>query len=119
MSDTLSNPAPNGGIDYVEFGATDLSRIEAFYSSVFGWQFTDYGPDYTSFTDGRISGGFAVGVPTGGNPLVVLYVRDLEGTLTKVETSGGRITKPIFSFPGGRRFHFADPDGNELAVWSE
>ena len=120
MSDTTtSTPSPDGGIDYIEFGATDLDRIKKFYSSVFGWKFTDYGPDYTSFTDGRMTGGFDRSVPTGGNPLVVIYVRDLEAALERVQASGGQITKPIFSFPGGRRFHFADPDGNELSVWSE
>ena len=107
-------------IDYVEFRATDLAAIKSFYGNVFGWQFTDYGPAYTSFTDGRLGGGFeqADEVLPGG-PLVVLYAVDLAAAESSVVAQGGRIVREIFSFPGGRRFHFADPSGNELAVWSE
>jgi len=107
-------------IDYVEFPGTDLPVLKAFYETVFGWTFTDYGPAYTSFTDGRISGGFTSDLPpqTGGT-VVVLYSEDLEATLAAVQDAGGTIVQEIFSFPGGRRFHFRDPSGNELAAWSE
>jgi predicted enzyme related to lactoylglutathione lyase len=107
-------------IDYIEFPAADVARTKAFYTHVFGWKFTDYGPDYTSFEDGRLSGGFAKtdGVTRGG-PLVVIYAADLAAIEAAVRASGGAIVKETFSFPGGRRFHFTDPSGNELAVWSE
>lgn len=107
-------------IDYIEFLATDIEATKTFYTAVFGWTFTDYGPEYTSFEDGRLAGGFALApqVPAGG-PLVVLYAVDLEATQAKVTEHGGRIVREIFEFPGGRRFHFADPSGNELAVWSD
>ena len=110
----------NRRIDYVEFGATDLSAVKRFYADVFGWQFTDYGPDYTSFVDGRLSGGFhrAESVSAGG-PLVVIFATELEAMAAKVGRAGGRIVRPIFDFPGGRRFHFVDPAGNQLAVWSD
>jgi uncharacterized protein len=107
-------------IDYVEFPAADIEKTKAFYSAVFGWEFRDYGPDYASFEDGRIAGGFAkVDKVTTGGPLVVLYAPELERMEASVELHGGTITKPIFPFPGGRRFHFKDPNGNELAIWSE
>jgi len=107
-------------IDYIEFPATDIAATKRFYGDVFGWAFEDYGPDYTSFKDGRLAGGFwKESTVTPRGVLVVLYAPDLEGTEAKVRTAGGSIVKPIFSFPGGRRFHFTDPNGNELAVWSE
>ena len=107
-------------IDYIEFPATDIEATRRFYTEVFGWKFEDYGPEYTSFLDGRLAGGFwkAAAVQSGG-PLVVIYAADLEAIEAKVKAAGARIVKPAFSFPGGRRFHFADPGGNELAVWSE
>lgn len=107
-------------IDYIEFPATGLSATKDFYVAVFGWKFTDYGPDYTSFEDGRLAGGFAKnGRPPAGGPVVVIYAADLVATEAKVRSAGGIITTPAFDFPGGRRFHFTDPSGNELAVWSE
>jgi predicted enzyme related to lactoylglutathione lyase len=108
-------------IDYIEFPASDLPATKKFYSDVFGWKFEDYGPEYTSFQDGRLAGGFwTESQPqSGAGPLVVLYSTDLADTLAKVEQAGGKIVKPIFEFPGGRRFGFLDPSGNELAVWSE
>lgn len=110
-------------IDYLEFPATDFDAVQGFYSSCFGWQFTDYGPDYRAFSDGKLDGGFyrsdAHSSPQKGAVLVILYAGDLEATCDKVKQSGGVIVKDIFSFPGGRRFHFADPHGNELAVWSD
>ena len=115
--ETKSN---DGRIDYIEFPALDMAATKAFYTRVFGWKFTDYGPDYTSFEDGRIAGGFAKSDKvTGGGPLVVLYAADLAGMEAKVRAAGGVIVKDAFSFPGGRRFHFTDPGGNELAVWSD
>jgi predicted enzyme related to lactoylglutathione lyase len=107
-------------IDYIEFPVTDVPAAKRFYGQAFGWTFEDYGPDYASFRDGRLDGGFRkeAAVVTGG-PLVVLYARDLEGMAQAIGAAGGRIIRPIFSFPGGRRFHFTDPSGNELAVWSE
>ncbi|MES2819213.1 MAG: VOC family protein [Pseudomonadota bacterium] len=115
----MSHAEHNHRIDYIEFGATDLARIKQFYSAAFGWTFTDYGPSYTSFNDGRLEGGFCTEVPVGQSPLVVLYATDLEASLARVQASGGEIRQAIFSFPGGRRFQFADPSGNELAVWSQ
>ena len=115
---TISNN--NHRIDYIEFSATDIAATKNFYTAVFGWKFTDYGPDYTSFEDGRISGGFAKAQSISGNGvLVVIYASELEKTKEAVVLNGGKITKPPFDFPGGRRFHFTDPNGNELAVWSE
>ena len=115
----MSNPQDDGKINYVEFIATDLKSTKRFYSAAFGWTFTDYGEHYTAF-EGGISGGFHDGGPVvEGGPLVVLYAVDLPASLAKVKAAGGRIVKDIFSFPGGRRFHFADPNGNVLAVWSD
>jgi predicted enzyme related to lactoylglutathione lyase len=107
-------------IDYIEFLSTDLAATKKFYTAVLGWEFTDYGPTYTAFNDGRMAGGFdTADKVTVGGPLVVLYASDLEGMEASVKEHGGTIAKEIFSFPGGRRFHFTDPSGNELAVWSE
>ena len=115
--DTLSN---EGRVDYIEFPATDIAKTKAFYTGLFGWKFTDYGPDYTCFEDGRLSGGFfSKDTVTAGGPMVVIYAADLAGMQTKVQVAGGAITREIFSFPGGRRFHFTNPSGNELAVWSD
>jgi hypothetical protein len=108
-------------IDYIEFPASDVMGTRRFYERVFGWKFEDYGPDYQSFADGRIAGGFSkerTGTP-GKGPLVVLYAVDLEQVESTIKKEGGRIVKETFTFPGGRRFHFTDPSGNELAVWSE
>jgi predicted enzyme related to lactoylglutathione lyase len=110
----------NFQIDYVEFPAIDIAASKRFYSAVFGWSFTDYGPNYTSFHDGRLAGGFTMSVkPMKGGPLVVIYAKALEETRRKIIAAGGKIVIETFEFPGGRRFHFADPNGNELAVWSE
>jgi predicted enzyme related to lactoylglutathione lyase len=111
---------PNEGrMDYIEFPAVDIAKTKAFYIEVFGWKFTDYGPDYTSFEDGRLTGGFTKERRVANGVLVVLYASDLAACEAKVKAAGGKIVKPIFEFPGGRRFHFTDPSGNELAVWSE
>ena len=110
-------------IDYIEFPAIDVTKTKAFYQAAFGWKFTDYGPDYTSFEDGRITGGFRSDAdspkPTREGVLVVIYADDLEATQRSITKAGGVIVKPTFDFPGGRRFHFTDPSGNELAVWSD
>ena len=107
-------------IDYVELVVGDIARTKDFYGRAFGWSFTDYGPDYCEFMDGRMKGGFArQGEARPGGPLIVLHASGLEAAQQAVEAVGGRIVRPIFSFPGGRRFHFTDPDGYELAVWSE
>lgn len=106
-------------IDYVELTAPDLDAVKAFYPSAFGWTFTDYGPDYAAFSDSGLDGGFARGDGGGTNPLVILFSTDLQASLAAVHEHGGDVTKPIFEFPGGKRFHFRDPAGNELGVWAE
>lgn len=106
-------------IDYIEFNAADIEATKNFYGQVFEWKFVDYGPDYTSFEDGRIAGGFARGSASPPGTLVVIYVDDLLAAERRVKEAGGTITKEIFSFPGGSRFHFSDPNGNVLAVWHE
>lgn len=106
-------------IQYIEFLSRDLAAAKKFYADSFGWQFTDYGPEYTAFSGDYVDGGFTFGEPKQGSILVILYSEKLEETKEKVSAAGGTIAKDIFSFPGGRRFHFLDPDGNELAVWSD
>jgi uncharacterized protein len=110
-------------IDYIEFPASDLQKAKEFYSSVFGWTFQDYGQDYCAFHDGGLDGGFyrasLHASASQGSALVVIYADNLEETQRRVAEHGGTIVKEIFSFPGGRRFHFTDPNSNELAVWSE
>ena len=107
-------------IDYVEMNVTDIERSKAFYGKAFGWTFKDYGPTYCEFADGRLTGGFTTnGKPMPGGPLVIVYADDLVDMQRRVEAAGGRISKSIFDFPGGQRFHFLDPDGYELAVWSK
>jgi hypothetical protein len=116
----LAQEKPNDRrIDYIEFYASDLARTKAFYTAAFGWKFTDYGPSYVAFADGRMNGGFWKEARPGAGPLVILYAADLAAAEEKIRAAGGRIVKPAYAFPGGRRFHFADPNGNELAVWSE
>ncbi|HVS15660.1 MAG TPA: VOC family protein [Thermoanaerobaculia bacterium] len=108
-------------IDYIEFAVTDMAQAKRFYAAAFDWSFNDYGPDYAGIQkQGGEAGGLRLEpeVSTGG-PLVILYSTDLDMTLTKVREAGGRIIKEPFDFPGGRRFHFQDPSGHELAVWSD
>lgn len=116
----MSKQGHDRQVDYVEFNVTDIARSKSFYGTAFGWSFTDYGPAYCEFNDGRLKGGLTTTAPVRarGGPLVILYADNLEDTVKRVEKAGGQIVKPIFNFPGGRRFHFADPDGYELAVWS-
>jgi predicted enzyme related to lactoylglutathione lyase len=110
--------APAGA--YLEFNVHDAARAKAFYGAVFGWSFTDYGPDYISFAADGVSGGFVktADVRPGG-ALIVFHAADLARAQARVIAAGGTITRPPFAFPGGRRFHFRDLDGYEVAVWSE
>ena len=110
-------------INYVEFPAKDIEATKTFFNTVFGWSFADYGPEYTAFSNQGLDGGFYQSDLTvsteNGSALIVFYSNDLEKTQAKILNAGGSIIKPIFSFPGGRRFHFGDPNGNEYAVWSD
>lgn len=117
----MSSRGADRKIDYIEFNVADIARSKAFYGSAFGWTFTDYGPQYCEFQDGRLTGGFTTTGPVRaqGGPLIILFADQLEEILARVEAAGGKVVQPIFDFPGGRRFHFTDPDGYELAVWSD
>jgi len=110
-------------INYVEFPASDIAATKYFFQTVFDWSFEDFGPDYVAFTEQGINGGFyraeLKSSTSNGAALIVIYSRELEAMQTKVEQAGGSIVKPIFTFPGGRRFQFLEPSGNELAVWSD
>lgn len=110
-------------LNYVEFGSTDLEGSKQFFTAVFGWHFTDYGPDYCAFDQQGLEGGFYaadnVATQAAGSALLVFYSNDLEATRSKVDSLGGEISKEIFDFPGGRRFHFTEPGGNEFGVWSD
>ena len=110
-------------INYVEFPTQNLAESKKFFEDAFRWIFKDFGPEYTSFEQENLNGGFyqskLCARTENGSALVVFYSHDLEGTLAKVIEAGGTIVKPIFSFPGGRRFQFTEPGGNELAVWSD
>jgi len=121
LGDEVKNQAEQDRrVDYVEFLTTSIEQTKNFYSAVFGWKFTDYGPEYTCFNDGRLGGGFALAQEVvGGGPLIVLYATDLAAIEAGVKENGGRIVRDTYEFPGGRRFHFTDPSGNELAVWSD
>ena len=112
----------NHCINYIELPSTDLKQTKQFYANAFQWTFTDWGDEYVSFTGAGVDGGFRADgeiQPQPNGVLVVLYADDLEACLDQVTTAGGQIVKPVFSFPGGKRFQFKDPSGNELAVWSE
>ncbi len=110
-------------INYVEFPSRDLKATKTFFEQCFGWTFVDYGPDYAAFSGQGLDGGFftadLAATTAAGSALVVFYSERLEETQAKVEKSAGKIVQPIFSFPGGRRFHFTEPSGNEFAVWSD
>lgn len=110
-------------IDYAEFATTDMNATKSFFTEAFGWNFTDYGPDYADSPDGGITVGFFKGERTSsqktGGALITFYSENLEAMQVKIEAAGGQIIKPTFSFPGGRRFQFQEPGGNELAVWSD
>jgi uncharacterized protein len=136
----MSEPAQHHAINYIEFTTTDIAATKAFYERAFSWNFQDYGPDYMAFDKDHagIDGGFRKGDPGspgtgprpwGGDPqqqtpsdtapLIVLYSQDLKATQDAIIAAGGSITVPTFDFPGGKRFHFSDGQGNVLAVWSE
>ena len=116
----MSQAEQDRRVDYIEFSSKNIKETKKFYSEVFGWEFTDYGPDYTSFSDGRLGGGFSVAPEVhAGGPLVVLYSTNLAEIEARISEAGGQIVREIFEFPAGRRFHFTDPSGNELAVWSD
>jgi predicted enzyme related to lactoylglutathione lyase len=123
--ESMGHPAHHHKINYIEFSTTDVATTKTFYSTVFGWEFQDWGPDYVGFSSetGGIDGGFRKGPSPekGGEsaPLVVLYSADLKATEEAIVRAGGSIVVPTFDFPGGRRFHFSDGAGNLLAVWSE
>lgn len=106
-------------VQYIEFLSKNIDRAKAFYTKCFGWVFTDYGPTYTAFEGEYVDGGFTTGEPVKGTILLVLYSKNIEATKDKIVKAGGIIEKDIFNFPGGKRFHFIDPDGYELAVWSQ
>ena len=110
-------------IDYIEMPSKDLGATRDFFSRLFGWSFQDYGPEYSSFDDGRMAGGFfaspATSAIAAGAPLIVFYFPDLEKIRGDVLHLGGKVTREIFEFPGGRRFHFEAPGGGEFAIWSE
>ncbi len=110
-------------INYLEFPAKDIAATKKFFAAVFDWSFTDYGPGYIAFSNAGIDGGFYrsdLNVSTdAGSVLIVFYSKEIEHTQSKIITSGGKIIKPIFEFPGGRRFHFTDPNGNEYAAWTD
>jgi len=108
-------------IDYVEFTVRDLGAAKRFYAAAFGWQFNDYGPEYAGIKgrDGEVGGLHQTPQVRTGGPLVVLYSKDLDESLEAVRAAGGKIVREPFDFPGGRRFQFTDPSGNELGVWSQ
>jgi len=113
----------NHQLQYIEFACTDFAAIKEFYSSAFGWNFSDYGEgdqvNYIGFEGDNVDGGFYIGEVKQGSIVPILYGTDLTATKSAVEAAGGAITQDIFPFPGGKRFHFTDPSGNELAVWSD
>jgi len=115
----MTRPTP---INYIELAVTDMAVSKAFYRKAFGWTYTDYGPEYASFDNASIDGGLDASKerkPSCDGALVVLLEQELEACQARIEAAGGVISLPIFSFPGGRRFHFTDPSGNELAVWAK
>ncbi len=110
-------------INYVEFPSKNLRETKDFFTKVFNWKFQDFGPEYTSFSDQGMDGGFFQSdknsTTNTGAALIIFYSNNIEATQEKIIKAGGNILKPIFSFPGGRRFHFSEPSGNEFAVWSD
>ncbi|MGU3807370.1 VOC family protein [Vibrio diabolicus] len=110
-------------LNYVEFGSTNINATKQFFERTFDWTFIDYGPEYSAFSGQGLDGGFFksefVNQTANGGALLVFYSSDIQATQIKVEQHGGKIIRPIFKFPGGCRFHFTEPSGNEFAVWSE
>ncbi|MGY1685474.1 VOC family protein [Geodermatophilus sp. SYSU D00867] len=123
MADS-SPPHRHHAIDYVELAVTDLDRTRRFYADAFGWRFTDYGPGYAGIQDpddpAEEVGGLRLDDEVrAGGPLVLLYSADLDASVDAVTSAGGRVVDGPYAFPGGRRFSFTDPSGNQLGVWSE
>ncbi|MEH1168073.1 VOC family protein [Micromonospora sp. CPCC 205539] len=121
----MTSPQRHHAIDYVELTVTDLDQAKRFYAEAFGWQFTDYGPDYAGIRSPHGDSAPEVGglradheVRAGG-PLVLLFSADLDQSVQAVQAAGGQVVNGPYEFPGGRRFHFTDPSGNELGVWAE
>lgn len=115
-------PHQDKTINYIEFPLINASETKQFYGSVFGWEFQEWGPNYLSFSEAGIDGGFNGEDKTPVQKpgvLVILFSDDLEKSLEAVKAAGAPITREIYNFPGGRRFHFTDPNGNELAIWAE
>lgn len=110
-------------LNYVELPAKDLVSTKVFFQRAFDWQFTDYGPEYIAFDCQGLEGGFfkspLCASADKGSALLIFFSTDLDATASKITQAGGVINKPVFSFPGGRRFHFIEPSGNEFAVWSD
>ena len=110
-------------MNYIEYPSKDIEKTKAFFSKAFAWKFQDYGPEYSAFADQGLDGGFykseATSSTNNGAALLVFYSESLEATQAKIKKAGGRINKAIFAFPGGRRFHFTEPSGNEFAAWSD
>ncbi len=110
-------------INYIELPAKDLNATKEFFTQVFGWSFQDFGAEYSAFSNQGIDGGFfksnLTSSTSNGAALIVFYSIDLEATQEKVKKENGIIVKPVFPFPGGHRFHFTEPSGNEFAVWSD
>ena len=120
MADETKPQPQDYSINYIELHVGEVPANKKFYGDAFGWSFQDWGADYASFEGAGVAGGLTNGeVSASGAPLVILYASKLEEAQTRVTKAGGKIVKPIFSFPGGRRFHFTDPAGNELAIWGE
>ena len=113
----------NNKIDYLEFASLNIDASKTFFSKVFDWQFEDYGPDYAAFSNQGVDGGFyssdTVATTQDGAPLTVFYSDDIDSVLAAVKAADGKVVKAIFDFPGGRRFQFIEPGGNELAVWTD
>ncbi|MGB5446449.1 MAG: VOC family protein [Psychromonas sp.] len=110
-------------INYLELPSKDINATKAFFSEVFNWRFNDYGPEYCAFSGAGLAGGFYLSNlrsrTENGSALTVFYSNNIKHTQQKIEQAGGVINRPLFAFPGGVRFHFEDPNGNEYAVWSE
>ena len=123
MTDVKPLAAQHEKLNYVEFAARDLNATNDFFTKAFGWNFTWYGEDYIAFSNEGLDGGFyKADLKTreeAGGAILIFYSSDLEASMEKVSSNGGEIAKAIFSFPGGRRFHFYEPSGNEFAVWSD
>jgi predicted enzyme related to lactoylglutathione lyase len=118
----MPEPRPNS-VDYLEIPSRDVTKSKVFFTALFGLKFTDYGPDYVAFEDGRLSGGFytsdKVSSVAEGAAIIIFYTEHLESRRERAITLGANITRDIFAFPGGRRFHFAEPGGSEFAIWSD